>query len=162
MDTMEILGVWRQWMEVQNAPSTTQGYYRAVWAFLLTVPGVPLVEITERHIVEWLETFPHRSSARTTYMHGLKHLFAYMMRHPEIGLEKDPTTYIKVLPPEEKSGIALFAAGAATEFEPAQKSSVAKRLPKTVLPRAICLVITMLLTALHALDGRQIAVLFAA
>jgi len=121
VDTMEILGVWRQWMEVQNAPSTVQGYYRSVWAFLLTVPGIPLVEVTERMIVEWLETFPHRSSARTTYMHGLKHLFTYMMRHPETGLEKDPTAYIRVLPPEEKEPEALTYA----EYEMVRKAAYA-------------------------------------
>lgn len=104
MDSLEILRVWHTWLLVGHAPSTAEGYFRASLRFLGWAK-VPLHEVTERHVAEWLETFSYRSAARQTYFHGLASLFSFALRHGHI--PRDPTAHIQVSAPETKEPRAL-------------------------------------------------------
>lgn len=104
MDSLEILSVWHTWLEASLAPRTVEGYWGAAIRFVAANP-VPLPEVTETIIAAWIESFPWRSSRRTTYFHALKSLFAFALRNGYIGA--DPTAGIRVPSPEEKEPRAL-------------------------------------------------------
>jgi len=101
---MELLSVWHTFLSATMAPSTVEAYFGATWRFFGAV-RVPVEKITEQQIAEWIETFPFRSSRRTTYFHGLRSFFSWAVRNEHIA--KDPTAAISVAAPEEKEPRAL-------------------------------------------------------
>jgi integrase len=93
VDSMEILSVWRSWLDASYAPATAEGYWGAVIRFVSANP-VPLPSVTDAMIAAWIESFP-----------ALRNLFSWMVRHGHI--DRDPTADIRVPSPEEKEPRAL-------------------------------------------------------
>lgn len=104
VDSMELLALWRSWLNANFAQATVEGYWGAVSRFLRANP-VPLDAVTDAHIAAWIETFPFRSATRVTYFHALRSLFAWLVRHGHI--DRDPTADIRVPSPEVKEPRAL-------------------------------------------------------
>lgn len=104
MDTMELLSLWRSWLEANYAPATVEGYWRSVIRFVSATP-VPLVAVTDADIAAWIERHPFRSASRVGAFHAMRSLFGWLVRHHHVA--HDPTSDIRVPSPEVKEPRAL-------------------------------------------------------
>jgi integrase/recombinase XerD len=98
-DTIVVLGAWRSWLEAQYSENTVRHYWQSVMRFYMRHP-VAIEHVTEDHIVDFLQQFPFRSSARRSYYQGLKSFFEWAERRELI--DKAPTKGIRVPVVEEK------------------------------------------------------------
>jgi len=119
-DTLSSLAEWHTFLGSYVAPKTQAMYWRVAFRYLREHPK-PLEQHTEMDVAGWLETFPYRSSARTTYHNALKSLFSWAVRnghHPG----PDPTISIPTVSPRQKVPRALSA----EEVELVRKAAYAR------------------------------------
>jgi integrase/recombinase XerD len=103
-DTIVVLGAWRAWLEAQYSENTVRHYWQSVMRFYSRHP-IAIEHVTEDHVVDFLQQFPFRSSARRSYYQGLKSFFEWAERRELI--DKAPTRGIRVPVVEEKVPRAL-------------------------------------------------------
>jgi integrase len=103
-DSIMVLATWRSWLEAQYSQATVRHYWQSVMRFHTRHP-IPLEHVTEDHVVEFLQQFPFRSSARRSYFQGLKSYFEWAERRELI--PRAPTAGIRVPVVEEKMPRAL-------------------------------------------------------
>lgn len=103
-DTLELLGIWKVWLESQYAPNTVRSYWGVAGAFFFRHP-IQLEHVTPEHIASYLGEFPMRSSSKRTHYQGLRNLFQWAYRREVI--PKDPTLMVLVPKVVEKVPRAL-------------------------------------------------------
>lgn len=103
-DTLVVLATWRQWLEAQYSPATVRLYWSCAMRFFARHP-IPIDEITEEHVVDFLQQFPFKSSSRRSYYQGMKSLCTWAERRGVI--ERDPLANVRAPVVYEKEPRAL-------------------------------------------------------
>lgn len=104
VDTMEVIAAWHAWLASSYAPATFETYTKAVALFFQHHP-VMVGAITEDVLVQWLERYPFRSSARRTYYQAMRSFLKFAERRGMI--EGDPSSFLRVPAVVEKVPRAL-------------------------------------------------------
>jgi integrase len=126
-DTFQILRRWQDWMDVsgRHAETTRRQYRRYAFAFCADTL-IPLDELTEDDVVEYLATLSPKGGMRGQTIRALSSLCTFASRRGLIG--ENPMSWISV--PREKYGPAPYLTP--TELE--QVFSAAERIDPRARP----------------------------
>jgi integrase len=105
LGTFQLLRRWSEWMEVsgRHAATTRYQYKRYAIAFIAETL-IPLDELTEDDVVEYLATLPAKGAMRGQTIRALSSLCRFAHRHGAI--TSDPMAWISV--PRRKYGDAEY------------------------------------------------------
>ena len=103
-DTMLLLSEWRKFTEATLSIRTVDNYWRVALRFFLVHP-IPLVDITEEQIIEFITRYPPHSSSAVLSYYGLRHLFRWAKRRHHIIF--DPLEHVPAPTIKEKVPVAL-------------------------------------------------------
>ena len=103
--TFQLLRRWAEWMEVSGRhAATTRTQYRRYAIAFIAATLIPLDELTEDDVVEYLATLPAKGAMRGQTIRALSSLCRFAHRHGAI--TSDPMAYISV--PRRKYGDAAY------------------------------------------------------
>jgi len=105
-DSLAIIGAWAAWLEASYAPATVETYLQAV-DHLARHARKPLVELDEADVASFIARYPARAAVRATYLHGIRSLFRFCVRHGYVS--SDPTADIRTPAPRTPQPRALSA-----------------------------------------------------
>mgnify|MGYP001019209815 CR=1 FL=1 len=98
-DTLIVIATWRTFLQAQYATATVQHYLSSVMAFFMAHP-LTVSQVTEDHIVEFLQRYSAKPAIRRARYQGLKSFFDWCERRHVV--DHNPTTGLKVPHPEQK------------------------------------------------------------
>src|SRR5688572_9565281 len=90
-DTMMLLSDWRKFAEASLSAKAVEGYWGVIIRFFLAHP-LPLLDVQEEQITEFMTRYAPRSSSRVLAYYGLRHLFRWAKRRHHIVF--DPMEHI--------------------------------------------------------------------